>query len=216
MVHPSDSLGSFIVDVSLRFSVSFLMSSTMECDFLLEKSHGLQQCWNKAGMRGFGLFSLEKRRCWGLFQNCWRGTLGKDLERQDKGNGFPPTQGRDFCVFPLPIPSRCCPCSIISKGVWATSWVLLQEHPLGMSSPQVWTARAWKGERNSWCPGLAPASHPPSSGLRGVKWMDENEIPLSWFIPESPRRDAPQGSVLTLHLGFLPFLCAQGELCIEG
>lgn len=36
MVHPSDSLGSFIVDVSLRFSVSFLMSSTMECDFLLE------------------------------------------------------------------------------------------------------------------------------------------------------------------------------------
>lgn len=142
--------------------------------------------------------------------------FGKRFGETGQGECFPPTQGRDFCVFPLPIPSRCCPCSIISKRVWATSWVLLQEHPLGMSSPQVWTARAWKGERNSWCPGLAPASHPPSSGLRGVKWMDENEIPLSWFIPESPRRDAPQGSVLTLHLGFLPFLCAQGELCIEG
>lgn len=40
--------------------------------------------------------------------------------------------------------------------------------------------------------------------------MDENQIPLSCFIPEllmdqpsPPRRDAPHGFVLTLHLGFL-------------
>lgn len=103
MVHPSDSLGSFIVDVSLRFSVSFLMSSTMECDFLLENpmdysNAGIRQgredlvcsAWRRGDVGASSKIAGEE-----LWEKIWR----------DRTRGMLPTNtGQGFLRFPLAHP----------------------------------------------------------------------------------------------------------------
>lgn len=145
MVHPNQSLGSFIVDLSLRFSVSFL-SSTMECDFLLENPKGYSNAGIRQGQEDLDCSAWRREGTEETLEplpvlkeapKFLERNFGKRPGETGQGEWLPTNTGQGFLLFPIaqPFPSHCCPCRI-SKGVWATSWVLLQEHPLGISSPQ--------------------------------------------------------------------------------